>query len=90
MKDEEKRAAICDVLVRWNPLGEAAKDLPDLDGYRTEAIDIFFNIHLEDGPVRPERIVMEVLNEAISLGLSLMECVAPAREIMAIAGGKDK
>lgn len=34
---------IAEVLSRWNPLGDKAKTVSDLDGYRTEAEDIFLS-----------------------------------------------
>lgn len=40
--NEEQVDAVAKVLAKWNPLGAAAKEAPDLDGYRIEAGDIIF------------------------------------------------
>lgn len=38
--DDQKIEAVARVLLEWNPLGDDAQRVHDLDGYRTEAIDI--------------------------------------------------
>ena len=35
------------ILANWNPLGDRASEVEDLNGYRTEAEDILFHIHLD-------------------------------------------
>ncbi|MBP8283325.1 MAG: hypothetical protein KAX46_05350 [Chromatiaceae bacterium] len=42
--NEEKITAVANVLAQWNPLGEGAKNVEDLDGYRVEAADIIFGL----------------------------------------------
>jgi hypothetical protein len=70
-----------DMLTTWNPLGDKAKTIGDLDNYRTEAIDILFNLQLADPNANPARIVQNVLNQAFDLSLSLEECAEVGREI---------
>jgi hypothetical protein len=70
-----------DLLTTWNPLGDKAKTIGDLDNYRTEAIDILFNLQLADPSANPARIVQNVLNQAFDLSLSLEECADVGREI---------
>jgi len=70
-----------DLLTTWNPLGDKAKTIGDLDNYRTEAIDILFNLQLADPSANPARIVQSVLNQAFDLSLSLEECADVGREI---------
>ena len=70
-----------DLLTTWNPLGDKAKTIRDLDNYRTEAIDILFNLQLADPTANPARIVQKVLNQAFDLSLSLEECPDVSREI---------
>ena len=41
--DETQIIKVAEVLSEWNPLGNEARNIPDLDGYRTEAIDIIGN-----------------------------------------------
>jgi hypothetical protein len=69
------------LLTTWNPLGDKAKTIRDLDNYRTEAIDILFNLQLADPSANPARIVQKVLNQAFDLSLSLEECADVGREI---------
>jgi len=70
-----------DLLTTWNPLGDKAKTIRDLDDNRTEAIDILFNLQLADPTANPARIVQKVLNQAFDLSLSLEECPDVSREI---------
>jgi hypothetical protein len=69
------------LLTTWNPLGDKAKTIRDLDNYRTEAIDILFNLQVADPSANPARIVQKVLNQAFDLSLSLEECADVGREI---------
>ena len=78
---EEKIRKTMDLLTTWNPLGDKAKTIRDLDNYRTEAIDILFNLQLADPTANPARIVQKVLNQAFDLSLSLEECADVGREI---------
>ena len=85
---EKQIAAVAKVLAQWNPLGAAAQNVPDLDGYRTEATDIIFGFRMRGRSVSAERIVMEVLNQAFDLALDAQSCIDPAKEIVAILGKK--
>jgi hypothetical protein len=79
------------VLNEWNPLGEAAEKAKDLDGYRTEAIDIIAIWTTRPSPQRAAKIVMEVLSEAFSfylLDLEARDCTEAAAKISAILSRK--
>ena len=78
---EEKIRKTMDLLTTWNPLGDKAKTIRDLDDNRTEAIDILFNLQLADPSANPARIVQKVINQAFDLSLSLEECADVGREI---------
>jgi hypothetical protein len=78
---EEKIRKTMDLLTTWNPLGDKAKTIWDLDNYRTEAIDILFNLQLADPSANPARIVQKVLNQAFDLSLSLEDCADVGHEI---------
>jgi hypothetical protein len=84
--NEEKITAVASVLAQWNPLGEGARDVADLDGYRVEAADIIFGLKVRGNSVKPERLVMEVLNQAFDLSLTPQSCIVPAQEIAAVLG----
>lgn len=86
--NEKHISAVSYVLSQWNPLAEKANSVSDLDGYRVEAIDIIFALELRGNSAKPESIVMEVLNQAFDLRLTMQNCIAPAQEIAAILGRK--
>ena len=48
MIKEEHIQALKDKLVKWNPLCETGKFIPDLNDYETEAIDILFEADKKD------------------------------------------
>ena len=65
--DETQITKVAEVLSEWNPLGNEARDIHDLDGYRTEAIDIIATFHLafigasyiaQQGLLRPVVVVI--------------------------------
>jgi len=78
---EEKIQMTMELLTTWNPLGDKAKRIRDLGNYRTEAIDILFNLQLADPSANPARIVQRVLNQAFDLSLSLEKCAEVGRQI---------
>ena len=45
--NEEHIQKIKEILTQWNPLGEQANQISDLNDYETEAVDIIFNIDVE-------------------------------------------
>jgi len=86
--NENQITAVSNVLAQWNPLGEKANSVSDLNGYRIEATDIIFALEMRGKTVKPEFIVMEVINQVFDLRLTLQSCITPAQEIVAILGRK--
>ena len=82
--DETQITKVAEVLSEWNPLGNEARNIRDLDGYRTEAIDIIATFHLASIGASEESRVMNVLNQAFELSLSEKDCAEPARKIALI------
>ena len=82
--NEEQVDAVAKVLAKWNPLGTAAQEVPDLDGYRIEAGDIIFGLKIRGRSVKAEQFVADVLNQAFDLSLDPKSCVPYAKEIVAI------
>ena len=72
------------LLVKWNPLGDRANSIHDLDNYRTEAIDILFQHGLAGSKVNSARVVRDVINQAFDLSLSIGECSDIGGKIKAI------
>jgi hypothetical protein len=79
---EENFLKVTNLLTAWNPLGDRADSVEDLDNYRTEAIDILFALELDNSKISATRIVRNVLNQAFDLSLSLEECMDIGRQIL--------
>jgi len=75
----EQIQKVMKILSEWNPLGTRAITISDLDNYKTEAIDILFNLNLRKG--NASIIVQQVLNQAFDLSLSMEDCTAVGRKI---------
>ena len=80
-----------EVLTNWNPLGEQAIQVSDLNEYETEATDIVFHVGTEihfkrtkDPKSRVQIIIKNVLEEAFNLHLSEAECKIPSEDIFRI------
>jgi len=73
---------VAKILTAWNPLGDDGKKIKDLNGYRTEAIDIIFNLEINKNRANAENIVMEVLNQAFNLNLTENECLESTQKIL--------
>ena len=73
---------VAKILTDWNPLGDDATKIKDLNGYRTEAIDIIFNLEIKKNRANAENIVMEVLNQAFDLNLTENECLGSTQKIL--------
>ena len=71
--DEEHIEKIKQILTDWNPLGEKAKQVPDLDNYETEAIDILFYIDKKSSSNYINKIMVEIITEAFNVDLDLKE-----------------
>jgi len=87
MEDYEV-SEVAKILNEWNPLGDEAAYVQDLDGYKTESIDILFNVKMSNGRVGIEKTVMEVLNEAFDIELTRNECSAAAVKIFRFLSNK--
>ena len=80
---------VAKVLSEWNPLGDDAERVNDLDGYKTESIDILFELEssrMNNAHVR--KVVMQVLNEAFNIELTTSECTDAANRIIGILSKK--
>jgi len=82
--NEEQVDAVAKVLAKWNPLGTAATEVPDLAGYRIEAGDIIFGLKIRGRSLKAEQFVADVLNQAFDLSLDAKSCAPHVKEIVAI------
>lgn len=83
---EDQIRTVASILSKWNPLESRAESIPNLDGYRTEAIDIISALTVFETRRKPRDVVMDNLNEAFELFLTPEECEAPTREILVALG----
>jgi hypothetical protein len=80
------------ILSNWNPLRERAASVKDLDGYRTEAIDILMQSTIDGNKRNAPRIVQTVISQAFEVDVPLADCRAPAGgmwrvHLRSVAGG---
>ena len=88
MEDYEV-SEVAKILNEWNPLGDDAGRVNDLDGYKTESADILFELEMSGmNNARVKKVVMQVLNEAFDIELTENECSDAANRIIVILGKK--
>ena len=63
--NEEHIRKVKELLITWNPLGDQATQINDLDDYETEAIDILFHLGKKDS-------VDKIMNLTITILLLLL------------------
>jgi hypothetical protein len=80
----QKIEAVMKVLSAWNPLGERAAAVDDLDNYRTEATDILFHFGLRGSERSAAKIGQDVISQAFEIDVPIASCQAPAAEIWRI------
>lgn len=68
--NEEEIVQVAKILEEWNPLGEAANTIEQLDGYRYEAIDIISTIRVVNGSNKVRKSIEQVLTQAFSIKLN--------------------
>ena len=88
MTADEVSKEIMNVLNEWNPLGDRANHIPDLDKYEPEANDIiyFYDDDLQfpkykDRKTKVLKVVRSIINEAFNIDLTEEECKIPAEKI---------
>ena len=82
--NEEQIINVAKVLEEWNPLGEAANTVEQLDGYRYEAIDIVSTIQIVNGPGKIKESIEQVLTQAFNIELNQVKLAEAANKIKSI------
>jgi len=89
MVEEYEISEVAKILSEWNPLGDAAERVNDLDGYKTESADILFELEMIGrNNARIKKVVMQVLNEAFDIALTENECSDAANRIIDVLSKK--
>jgi len=81
---EIRHQKIKEVLSQWNPLGEEAAFVEDLNDYDTEVLDILSMCSMRGESASRANIIRDVLNDAFGLCLTAEECDVAAVEILQI------
>ncbi len=80
MEDYEV-SEVAKILSEWNPLGDDAERVGDLDGYKTESIDILFELEMGSmSNAGVKKVLMQVLSEAFDIELIENECSDGGRQ----------
>jgi len=82
--DEKHIEKVKQLLTNWNPLGEMTNQIPDLENYETEAIDILFFIDKKSPVKYINKIMVDVLSQAFGLHLDLKTTIKYAEKIKKI------
>jgi hypothetical protein len=69
--DEEQIEKVKQLLTDWNPLGERAQQIKDLENYEIEAIDILFYLDKKTSVNQINKIMTQVISEAYDLEIDL-------------------
>ena len=83
MKESEIRAVALS-LSHWNPLADNAINISDLDGYKTEAIDIISSLSFFARKLSTREVISNVLSQAFRLPLDEESIKNAAEEIESI------
>lgn len=86
--EESDIKAVAQSLSHWNPLGDNASQISDLDGYRTEAIDIISTLSFSKGKSSASQAINQVLSQAFGLPLDGASVKNAAKEIESILSKK--
>ena len=82
--NEEQIINVAKVLEEWNPLGEAANTVEQLDGYRYEAIYIISTIQIVNGPGKIKESIEQVLTQAFNIELNEVKLTEAANKIKSL------
>ena len=84
MNEEEKEKQITEVakiLEAWNPLGDQARKIEDLCGYRYEAMDILSTAYILYGNTNFKKAIKQVLDQSFDLSVGGPELEKASKEI---------
>ena len=65
--DDEQIENVKQIMIEWNPLGDQASKIKDLDNYQIETEDILFHIDKKSSIDRINKIMTEVISEAFGV-----------------------
>lgn len=77
-----------DILSQWNPLGDMADQISDLENYETEATDILFHINKKNSVEQISKMIGAVLGQAFGINVDDKKSLAVASEIHSMINAK--
>jgi hypothetical protein len=77
-----------EILSEWNPLGDMASQISDLENYETEATDILFYINKKNSVEQISKMIKTVLGQAFGINVDSEKSLAVANEIHAMINAK--
>ena len=69
------------ILTEWNPLGDFAAKVHDLDNYDTEAKDLAFYIDKKSSVNKINKLMIEILEQAFDYPIDLEQSIMYAEKI---------
>ena len=85
MDKEQQIIEVAKIIENWNPLGEAANSIDQLEGYRYEAMDILSTIDIVYGKENIKDAIEIVLTQAFNIELDqtkLMDVTTKVKNIL--------
>lgn len=76
------------ILSEWNPLGDMASQISDLDDYETEATDILFHINKKNTVEQISKMIKTVLEQAFGINVDNEKSIAVANEVHSMINAK--
>ncbi|TKD60646.1 DUF1871 family protein [Flavobacterium sp. ASW18X] len=70
-----------DILSEWNPLGDMANQISDLENYEIEATDILFHINKKNSVEQISKIIKTVLEQAFDIDVNKEKSLEVAHKI---------
>jgi hypothetical protein len=86
--NEEQIEKVKQILTEWNPLGDFAAKVPDLDNYDTEGNDLAFYIDKKSSVSKINKLLIEILEQAFDYPVDLEESISYAEKIKNILSEK--
>jgi len=87
--DDEHKEKVKSILTDWNPLGNEASNVNDLNDYETEANDILFYIDNRSSVEKINKIMIEVLSQAFGVYYNSNDTKQYAEKIKKVINDSD-
>ena len=86
--DLEQIGKVKEILTKWNPLGERAKEISDLNSYEIEATDIIWHLNKNPTTEQIQMMTSSVLEQAFGLHVNTSELKTAAEKIYKVLNKK--